>query len=232
MAHLKALVAPKQWKILRKKNKWVARPKPGPHNKQAIPLTLVLKNLLGVAENKREARYILQKKDVLVDGKIVKDANRAIGLMDVITLQKQKKNYRMTLDNKGRHLLIEISKTEADQKICRATRKIKIKKGQTQITFHDGKVMITKEKIDVGDSALIQLSKNKMTKVLKNTKGAAVLVIGGNHVGEQATIENYQSFKGVQPDKIELKTIKGKTYATLENYVLVLGEKKSVIKIQ
>ena len=231
MAHLKALVAPKQWKIKRKENKWVARPKPGPHNKKAAPLIIVLKSMLGVVQNKKETRHILQNKEVLLNAKTVKDPDTPTGLMDVITLPALKKDYRVTLDEKGRWVLVEIPKKESNLKICRVTNKKTVKKGRIQITLHDGTTALIKQKISVGDSALIQLPENKVTQILKNKKGALVLVTGGTHVGEQATILDYHGYKGVQPDKIELKTSKGQ-FATLENYVLVVGDKKPEITIQ
>ena len=60
--HQKRVAAPKNWRVSRKSNKWVVNPRPGPHSKDSsIPLLLVVRDLLKLADNTREVKIILNK---------------------------------------------------------------------------------------------------------------------------------------------------------------------------
>jgi len=44
--HLKALVAPEFWPILRKEYKWTVKPRPGPHPmERSLPLLLIVRDI-------------------------------------------------------------------------------------------------------------------------------------------------------------------------------------------
>jgi small subunit ribosomal protein S4e len=47
--------------------------------------------------------------NLLVDGRIRKDPKFPLGLMDVLSIPRIKKNYRVLIDVKGRFVLNEIS---------------------------------------------------------------------------------------------------------------------------
>lgn len=230
--HTKKLSAPNKWRIKRKTNTWVTSPAPGAHDKKGMPLLLVLRNVIKAVNSKKEARVALNRREILVDGKEGARYNTTVGLMDVISLPKEKKHYRITLGDKGKYDVIQVKKKESNKKVCGVTHKSLIKKGKTQITLHDGKTLITKKKVSVGDSVLLKLPDNKVKKTIKNKRGARVLVTGGSHTGETAKIQGYKEYKGVQPDKVELKNDEGKEYDTLKNYALVVGEKKAEVTIK
>ena len=84
--HLKRLAMPRSWPLPRKTTVWVTRPAPGAHSlEHCMPITLVLRDVLGMAKTAREVRYILHNELAKVDGRIVKDTRRGVGLMDVLS---------------------------------------------------------------------------------------------------------------------------------------------------
>ena len=72
--HTKRHTAPKSWHILRKAGVFITTIRPGAHNKAlALPLSVILKDVVNVANSTREVKRALQLKEVLVDGRRVKD---------------------------------------------------------------------------------------------------------------------------------------------------------------
>ncbi|MEM2969939.1 MAG: S4 domain-containing protein, partial [Candidatus Bathyarchaeia archaeon] len=70
--HLKREAAPGFWPIHRKKYVWTIKPLPGPHPiHQCLPLTLVVREILGLAKTRREAKKIVSQGKILVDGRII-----------------------------------------------------------------------------------------------------------------------------------------------------------------
>ena len=116
--HLKRLAMPRSWPLPRKTSVWVTRPTPGAHSlEHCMPITLVLRDVLNVAKTAREVRFILHNELAKIDGRVVKDTRRGVGLMDVLTLGEQ--NYRCVLDHKGRLQYRLIGADEASWKVCR-----------------------------------------------------------------------------------------------------------------
>jgi len=71
MSHLKRLAAPEFWPIPKKKYTWVFSPSPGPHKKEeCIPLAIVVRDILKLAETGKEAKRIIKAGEVIVDGKV------------------------------------------------------------------------------------------------------------------------------------------------------------------
>ena len=134
--HLKRLAMPRSWPLPRKTTVWVTRPTPGAHALElCMPLTLVIRDVLGMAKTAREVRFILHNELAMIDGRVVKDTRRGVGLMDVLTLGED--NYRCVLDHNGRLQYRPISADEASWKVCRIEGKTTIKGGRTQLNLHD-----------------------------------------------------------------------------------------------
>jgi len=67
--HLKRYFAPKTWKIKRKGIKYITKPSPGSHKiNMAMPLNVILRDILDYADSNREIRFILEKKNIEIDG--------------------------------------------------------------------------------------------------------------------------------------------------------------------
>ena len=86
--HLKRLASPRTWRIDRKKNVFIVRPKPSGHSYDlGMPLGVLIRDFLNFSSSMRETKKILSNKIVLVDGVRRKDHRYLIGLFDVLSLR-------------------------------------------------------------------------------------------------------------------------------------------------
>ena len=98
-----------------------------------------------------------------------------------------------------------LTENEASCKICKIIGKKILRGGKVQINLHDGKNFLYGEG-KVNDSVLVDLKKNKITKILPLKKGAFVFVISGKHTGEKGkVIEKTKDLIIIKNEK-EIKT--------------------------
>ena len=58
--HLKRYKAPKSWPIHPKEDTWTVKPAPGSHAiEDSLPLLVIIRDILGLADNSREAKRIM-----------------------------------------------------------------------------------------------------------------------------------------------------------------------------
>lgn len=232
--HLKALLAPKFWKVPPKKTHWVVRPRPGPHKKFAsIPLMIILRNILKVADTAKDARKIIKSNEIMVDEKPRKDPKFSVGLMDTINIQKLKKYYRVVMVPSGLKL-IEIPQKESTLKLCRINRKSLVAKGRVQLGLHDGRSILTDAKgrktYSTGDSLLIELPSQKIIEHIKMEKGKLGLVTGGENKGKLVKIKSIKTTRSREPNKVVCE-LEGRELDAVKDDIFVVGESKPLIKI-
>jgi len=227
--HIKRMAAPNSWAIPRKTSYWVTKPSPGPHGtRESMPLLAVVRDMLKLCDNAREARFIIGSRGVSVDGKVVTNYKYPVGLMDVVTILKTKQNYRMLVDYKSQLKLVAIDDSEKGWKLARIDGKKVIKKGKVQLNLHDGRCMIlAKDQYKTGDVLKIDVPSQKLVKNFKLEKGSMALLIGGSHPGSLQTIEDYQIRRGSAPNLVTFK----EGFSTIKENVFVVGDKAPEIKL-
>ena len=152
--HLKTYKAPKTWPIHPKEDTWTVKPSAGSYSiENSLSLTLVIRDILKLADNSREAKRIINSGNVFVDGRVIKDYKFPVGFMDIIEIPKTGDVYRVLLDKKGRLQLNKIE--ENDSKLCKIVNKSTIKGGKIQVNLHDGKNVIIDEN-DYKEKVLLQ----------------------------------------------------------------------------
>ncbi len=212
MSSQKRISAPKTYFIKRKQSTWVTSVNPGPHNKNALPVNVLLRDILKIALNAKEVKKIVNNNKLLIDGKVRKDYKFPVGFLDVISIPDLKKNFRLIYDSNSRFKPIAIKKSEADLKIVRVKNKIRKAKNY-QLTTNDGRCINVKlsdgKKIKVKDSLLIKIPSQEIVKVLPFIKGARAFITGGKHVGSLVdVIDIKENYVKVKIDKEESRTIK------------------------
>jgi len=227
--HIKRMAAPNSWAIPRKTSHWVTKPRPGPHGTQeSMPLLAVVRDMLKLCDNSREARFIIGGRGITVDGRVVTDYKFPVGLMDVVTVLKTKQSYRMLVDYKAKLQLVAIDDTEKNWKLARVDNKTVQKKGKVQISLHDGRnIVLPKDQYNTGDVLKVEVPSQKILKTLKLEKGNMVLLIGGAHPGAVRVIETYQIKRGSEPNLVTFKEGGG----TVKENVFVVGDKAPEIKL-
>jgi len=222
--HLKRLASPRNWMINSKQTKFTTRPKPGPHPiDSALPLGIVIRDLLKYACSMSEVKKLLNNNQVLIDEKRKKDHRLPVGLFDIISFPDIKKKYRILLDKKGRLALKEIDSKES-LKPCKIIKKTILLKNKLQLNLSDGKNIVTDTKCNTGDTVIINLPDQKIKEILQLKKDAFVFLMRGKHAGDFGILQEIKNNHAVyQKDKQRIKTLK--------KYLFVLGDKKPVIDI-
>lgn len=228
--HLLRIAAPRSWRIKRKKLVYITRPNPGAHSfDRGMPLNVVLKEVLGIAESTKEVKSIMNSKKIFVDGKFVYDHRFIVGFMDVLEIRSLDKHYRVLFNTRGQLIFTEISPGEADIKVCRVERKKIISRGESRLYLHDGKTVVFDSPCSVGDSLLIDIRTKKPKQRLELKQGASVLLTGGKHKGYVGNIVQIIARK-LQDDKVVVRTPKGE-FKTSKKYAFVIGDDKPIINV-
>jgi small subunit ribosomal protein S4e len=228
---LKRLRAPSFWKIQKKATKWTVSPRPGPHKKfESIPLQIIARDILKLAETGKEAKSIIKKGEILVDGRKRKDHGYPVGLMDVVAIPRIKKYYRVLPTEKGLEL-VEIGEGEADKKICGIKNKTSVRKGKIQLNLHDGKnLLVDKDVYKTGDSLLLKLPEQKILEHIKLEKGNMGLIVKGKNSGKVVRIKEMVVIKSKEPSKV-ICELENKEMEVLKDYVFVVGRQEPAIKL-
>jgi small subunit ribosomal protein S4e len=227
--HMKRMTAPRSWAIPRKVSHWVMKPRAGPHGRdESMPLAMVLRDMLKVCDNAREAMFIIGGRQVAVDGRIITDHKFPVGLMDVVTFLKTNESYRMLLDYKGRLQLLPIDDKEKGWKLARIDGKTVVRGGKVQLSLHDGRnMLLPKDQYKTGDVLKIELPSQRVMKAFKLDKGSLALLTGGSHPGTIQTIEEYKLRRGSGSNTVTFK----EGFSTVKENVFVVGEKTPEIKL-
>jgi small subunit ribosomal protein S4e len=221
---MKRLAAPKSVPIHNKKaHTWMARVKPGPHGtRMAIPLSVLLRDILGLADTLFEVKKVLNARRVLVDGVARTEPSYPIGLMDVITIPDMKLHYRITIV-RGKLEPKKIDEKDTLHKMLKVVGKRTAPGGKINVLFHDGRNMLGDSHMKMGDTVLFSLKDSKVEKLLKRGVGAKCLVVSGKHAGIEAKIEKFFEGKEGRPTEVLVKTPEGEV-RTLLDYLFVVGE--------
>ncbi len=228
MAHLKRLKAPKTWKIERKVAKWTVKPSPGPHPiERSIPLLIIVRDFLKLADTGREARKIISAREILVDGKARRNYKFPCGLMDVISIPKMNEYYRILFDSKGALRLVKIDEERAKWKLCRIENKMMVKGGKIQLNLHDGRnIVIEGNEYKTGDVLRISLPEQEILEAIPMEKGILAMITGGKHAGQIAEIEEVIITRSPLPNIVKLKG-----FSTIKPYVFPIGKEKPLVEL-
>lgn len=228
---LKRQMSPMFWGISRKEPRFVVTVKPGPHSKHvSIPTAVFIRDTLKLVKTLREAKYAIYGGKIKVDGVKRMSLHHGIGLMDVVELEGVSDVYRM-VPGQG-HILtpLKIKSTEKSIKLVKVTSKQNIRKGKTQIGFHDGRTMLTDEKISVGDTCVIQVPEQKIKEVLKLEKGSKVIVTKGINAGQMADVTEIKEGTFVLPKRVML-SFGDREIEIPSDLVMAVGKKEPVIQV-
>jgi small subunit ribosomal protein S4e len=207
-----------------KTKRFLINPKPGKHNKStAVSIGFVLRDILHLADNAREIKYIISNRELIVDKKKVSEHRLPVGLFDVIEIPKINKLYRVISTSNGSYSVKEITKDESNYKICKIVRKTVVKKGQIQLVTNDGRTILTTNKAYKAKASIkIDLIEGTIKEYYPLEKGSEILVISGKHVGEIGKITAVTPGTMQKYELIKAKT-KSFEFETTEKNVIVIN---------
>ncbi len=218
--HQKRISAPKSWPIAKKANKWVVAASPGAHSRDAVPILVVIRDMLHLADNATEAKRILHSGNVTVNGRIIKKHKAQVGLFDIVAAAGR--HYRMLPNPRGRYQLTEISDEEAKRKLARIDNITVVKGGKLQYNLHDGTNVLLEDKYGTGDSLVFSLPGYDIIEHFERKAGNKAMIVGGKHSGETGTILELKNVASSRPNMVRIE--RGDTqFETIQEYVFVIG---------
>lgn len=218
--HQKRISAPKSWPIAKKTNKWVVAASPGAHSRDAVPILVVLRDMLHLADNATEAKRILHSGNITVNGRTIKKHKAQVGLFDIVAAAGR--HYRMLPNPRGRYQLTEISDEDAKRKLSRIDNITVVKGGKLQYNLHDGTNMLLEEKYGTGDSLVFSLPAYDIIEHFERKAGNKAMIVGGKHSGETGTILELKNVASSRPNMVRIE--RGDTqFETIQDYVFVIG---------
>jgi|SRR3989344_7004068 len=183
--HLKRTQTSKKWPIPRKGTKFVVRPRR--EIAKGVPLLIILRDMLRLGQNRKEIKQILNKGEIEVNGKIRRDDKFQVLLFDIIKIKSIDKVYTLIITKAKKFSIVGAR----EEKISKVIGKKILKGNLMQINLIDGANLLMKEKINVGDSVLLD-SKRKIIRIIYLKEGASIIVINGKHIGEEGKIEKIE----------------------------------------
>lgn len=226
--HQKRVAAPISWPVTRKTYHWVVGVNPGAHSTETgIPLLVVVRDILKIANNAREAKRIINEKNICIDGVVRTDYKYMIGLFDIISLPATNEYYRVLFDSKNRFKLF---KEDANAgKLCRINNKTIIRKGAVQLNLHDGSNILASNDYKTFDTVILDTKDRKIIKHIGYKTGNLAMIVGGEHSGEIGKIKQIRKVRGSGTNMVAISN--EREFETIEKYVYVIGETTPQIKV-
>jgi small subunit ribosomal protein S4e len=231
--HLKRLALPRALGLPRKGKAWVVKASAGPHPlDRSIPLAVLLRDYFKVAASLREAKKILAKRAVLVDGKPRREPEFPVGFMDVVSIPATRQHFRILISQLGKLIPHPISEEEATFKLCRVERKKVISGGRVQAGLHDGRTLLLDkpDELKVRDVVKISIPEQKILQVVPFEVGSLAFITGGSNVGKIGRILEIKELRSMQQNTAILKS-DGESFETILPYIFVIGREEPLISL-
>jgi small subunit ribosomal protein S4e len=229
---LKRQMAPTFWNIKRKEGRFALKVRPGPHSKsKAYPLGIAIRDVLKLAHTMSEATKIATTGKIKVDGVTRRSINFGIGAMDVVELVPTGQAYRFV--PRESRLLVPISitdETEKSVKVVKITSKVMTRGGRLQYGFHDGKTILSDQKMNVGDTCVVQLPDVKINQHLKFERGCTVLVMSGENAGNVGKVEDIRDGIFSLP-KRALVSFTDRSVELPVQAIMAIGAESPIVKV-
>jgi small subunit ribosomal protein S4e len=194
-----------------------------------MSLVMVIRDMLKLVDNAREAKRALYEGKVLVDGKAQKDYKLPIGIFDIISVPSNNQQYRMLKDEKGMFYLSLLEAGDA-RKLARVENKTIIAGKKQQLNLSDGSNKLAEGEFKVGDSLVLSLPDKNIEEKIGFEVGNLAMVIGGKHTGQTGKIKEIITVKSSQPNRVIISG--DKEFETIKDYVYMIGKDQPVIKLE
>lgn len=225
--HQKRLSVPKSWPVERKTETFTVKAGAGPHGESGVPLLIVLRDVLGYVDNRKEARYALNQDNVVINGKPVSDEDRPVGMFDIVEFTERDEYYRVFPDEGGRLALSPIDEDAAQSKLGKIVGKQHVPGGDVQLTLHDGQTLLVSEdsEYSVGDSLVVGNEDDDIVAHFVYEEGALATAVAGQHAGQIGEIDEIQVVPSSAPNNVLLSAYEGdEDFETIEEYIVIIDE--------
>ncbi|WP_049900899.1 30S ribosomal protein S4e [Halococcus agarilyticus] len=223
--HQKRLSVPNSWPVERKTETFTVKAGAGPHGESGVPLLVVLRDVLGYVDSRKEARYALNQGSVLVNGDALDDEERPIGMFDILEFDERNEHYRVFPDEGGRLALTPIDAADADSKLGKIEGKQQVPGGATQLALHDGRTLEIDDASEyAGSDSIVVDEDDEILAHFPYEEGALVTAVEGRHAGEVGEIDDIQVTPGSSSNNVTVTQANGDGFETVAEYVVVIDE--------
>jgi small subunit ribosomal protein S4e len=225
--HQKRLDAPESWPVERKTEMFTVKADAGPHGDDGVPLLILLRDVLGYADSRKEARYAFEQDTVVINGTPVSDEERPVGMFDIVAFSEREEYYRVFPDEGGRLSLTPIDADSAGSKLGKIAGKHHVTGGDVQLTLHDGQTLLVADPgaYSVGDSLVVANQDDAIVAHFEYEEGALATAVAGQHAGQIGTIDEIQVTAGSSDNNVLLSAHDGdEQFETVEEYIVVIDE--------
>ncbi len=227
--HQKRISAPENYPVERKEGAYVVKAQ-GPHPEdKGVPLGVVVRDVLGYADDLSEVESLLSKGKILVNGRERKNARSTVGFMDVIGFPDIDEHYRVLVTGEG-YFLHEVEDGEEELKIARVSGKTTLKGGETQLNLDDGNNIRSEEDYGTKGSVLVTAPGLDIEEEAGFEEGNLAYIRGGKHTGRIAEIQDIKVNAGSTPNTVTLED-DGDEFETVEENVYVVGEDEPLVQL-
>ncbi len=206
-----------------------------------MPLAVILRDVLGFAQTRREATMIISQGMVHVDGRIRRKDDFPVGMMDVVSMPEMDLRFRVLPFSKGL-MLHRITKEESAIKLCRIEDKRTVRGGRLSLQLHDGSNLLveasdtdspTEDTYRTLDTLKIAVPEKQILETVEMKTQIRALITGGKNIGKQGTTVEIEDAKG-KKRRNALTTIEdddGNKFQTVLDFVFAIGETRPLISI-
>lgn len=222
---------PLSWPVRKKNIKFVVKPNPGSHKiKYVTPILIILRDVLDYASTSKEAKYIINNQEILINGKKVTDIKSPVGLFDVVEIKSINQKFVVLFNEFGRLNLVD---TKDDLIYLKVSGKKMTPGKKFQLNFMNGFNLVVNEKsfngVKVNDTVVYDFVKKKVSNVLNLKEGNVVYVFDGKFKGSFGQVKSFTHYNGIAKDLVEVE-VEGKSHATAKEFCYVIGSKKEDLK--
>ena len=223
--HQKRLSVPNSWPVERKTETYTVKAGAGPHGEDGVPLLVLLRDVLGYVDSKKEARYALNQDSILVNGDAISDERRPIGMFDIIAFTEREEYYRVFPDEGGRLALTPIDSESAGSRLGKIVNKEQVSGGDFQLTLHDGTNVRVEDasEYSTSDSLVIDNESKEIIAHFVYEEGALVTAVDGQHAGQIGTVGEIDVTLGSGSNTVTVEN-DDDGFETVESYVVVIDE--------
>jgi len=227
--HQKRLSVPQSWPVERKEETFTVKAGAGPHGEDGVPLLILLRDVLGYVDSRKEARYALNQHNVVINGTPATDEERPVGMFDIVAFREREEFYRVFPDEGGRLTLTPIDEDAAGSKLGKIIGKHNVSGGDVQLTLHDGQTLLVDETADyaVDDSIVVGNEDDDIVAHFVYEEGALATAVAGQHAGQIGSIDDITVTPSSAQNNVTLDALDAEaadSFETIEEYVVVIDE--------
>jgi small subunit ribosomal protein S4e len=207
-----------------------------------LPLAVVLRDILGFAKTRKEAKTIVSQGRIRVDGNVTLTDTFPVGLFDVISVPDVDKSFCVVPSAKGL-VLQPITKENAEFKLCRIEDKNIVKGGHVQLNLNDGSNVLLKvadpknpqeDVYETLNTVKVSLPEKQILERIEIKEKNFAVITGGKNIGKYGKIVDLEKAEGKRRRSaiVTIEDEKGSRYQTILDFVFAVGETQPLITLQ